>query len=112
MRNLTQLKLTVTESYDMKYALDQPKKVLEMCSECKDIVLKIVGLGKEWVRSMSGKVWDLTKEFPGCNVSAVVAESAKTYTRYKTSPNPVMMKLKIKTTRGTKVYIIEVPPKR
>ena len=112
MRNLTQLKLTVTESYDMKYALDQPKKVLEMCPDCKDIVLKIMGLDKEWVRSMSGKVWDLTKEFPGYEVSAVVAESAKTYTRYSTSPNPVMMKLKIKTTRGTKVYNIEVPPKR
>lgn len=112
MRNLTQLKLTVTESYDMKYALDQPKKVLEMCPECKDIVLKIVGLGKEWVRSMSGKVWDLTKEFPGCEVSAVVAESAKTYERYKTSDQPRIMKFHIKTTRGTKVYNIEVPPKR
>jgi hypothetical protein len=112
VKNLKQLKLTVTESYDMKYSLEQPKKVLEMCPDCTDVNLKIVGIGKDWARNMSGKVWDLTKEFPGCDVSINVAESAKTYERYKTSDPPRIVKLHIKTTRGTKVFNIEVPPRR
>ena len=112
VKNLKQLKVTVTESYDMNYALESPKKVLKMCPGCTDVMLKIIGLGKEWVRSMSGKVWDLTKEFPGCDVSISVAESAKTYARYTTSAQPHIVKLHIKTTRGIKVFNIEVPPRR
>ena len=106
------MKLTVTESYDMKYALEQPKKVLEMCPGCTDVMLKIIGIGKDWARNMSGKVWDLTKEFPGCDVSISVAESAKTYARYTTSAQPRIVKLHIKTTLGIKVFNIEVPPRR